>query len=566
MSPGPDTTKEIVASQLGEASAADEALLRAHEFLTETLRAKAELMARMGHEIRTPLNGIIGMAELMLGTELTGEQREYANATMTSAAALTVVINDLLDFSLLEAGALELDVGTFDVRRLVDGLAHAAPPRARAAGTSISTSLDDDLPSAATADGNRIRHVLTRLVTIAMRLADGGGVVTVHGSVAGRLEDRVMARFEIGYAGGERLGSIDALLDRYTYSSGSGMPQDDSATGVGLSVCQQLVELMGGEIGIDGQEDTTILWFTTPLGLAGAIPYEAQRVRAAPTMNARPEPSPATPASSPPRKKRATDSTGPRLLIADDDPVSQLVLTRQLEARGYAVDVASTGREAIDLYAGGSYRAVFMDCQMPELNGYEAAAAIRAQEDENEHTPIIGMTASARESDREHCFVSGMDDYVSKPLDQSTLDAALARRLPVFDDEALGAGGDTPIPVLDPTSRLTDVYRHNSESRGYLIGVFIDESRARIEQLAAAEALGDNTLMQRLAHALKGSAGAVGARALEHVCSKIHDAVVEERVGDAAELQERLEHTFTVTCELLRKGCPETADPELALR
>ena len=345
------------------------------------------------------------------------------------------------------------------------------------------------------------------------------------------------------------------------------MAQDDSATGIGLTVCHQLVELMGGEIGVEHHGDETTIWFTTPLGLAGAVPYPEDRVRPAPSRAAPAPRAPAsTPRPAPPRERRAPSDGALRLLIADDDPVSQLVLTRQLEARGYAVDIASNGREAIDLYAGESYRAIFMDCQMPEVNGYDATAAIRAEEAEDERTPIIGMTASVRESDREQCFLSGMDDYVAKPLDQSTLDAALARRLPVLEERGARDRDDSPtLPILDSNSRLTDVFRHNNESRGYLIGVFIEESRARIDQLAAAEALGDSTLMQRLSHALKGTAGAVGARALEQVCAAVQGAVTDGRTEDAVALQDQLEHCFTVTCDLLRKGCPGTRDRELAL-
>jgi CheY-like chemotaxis protein len=568
MTPEPDTRREIVAKQLGEASAADEALLRAHEFLGETLRAKAELLARMGHEIRTPLNGIVGMTELMLGTELTGEQREYTNATMTSAAALTAVINDLLDFSALEAGALELDVGTFELRRLLDGLALAAPPRARAAGATISAALNEEVPVTGTADGNRVRHVLMRLAASAMGLS-GGSEVRVAGGVVARDEHRVTLKFTLSYGGGRSIDSLESLLDMYTYSAEAGSPQDDSATGLGLTVCQQLVELMGGEIGAEcSAEGETSFWFTTPIGLAGVIPYPEERVRVAPAHNARPEPPPAPRAAATrPRQNGAGNKTGaPSLLIADDDPVSQLVLTRQLEARGFSVTIAANGREAVELHAGGSFRAIFMDCQMPELNGYDAAAAIRVQEPEDERTPIIGMTASGRESDREQCFTSGMDDYVAKPLDQLTLDAALARRLPVYDSDEASANGGEPVALLDAHSRLTDVFRHNNESRGYLIGVFVDESRARIEQLAAAETIGDVTLMQRLSHALKGTAGAVGARALERVCISIHEAIASGRLEDAVALQARLEQVFGLTCDLMRKGCPETQDRELVLQ
>jgi len=573
MAHGSDTTSEIVAKQLGDANAADEALLRAHEFLAETLRAKAELMAQVGHEIRTPLNGIVGMTELLLGTELTAEQREYAAATMTSAAALTVVINDLLDYSLLEAGALELDVGTFEVRYLVDGLALAAPPRARAAGVTISATLDEDVPQTATADGNRIRHALMRLAASAMGLTSGTNV-TVHVSVAQRGTDRVLLRFAVSYSGGEPVGeSIESLLDFYTQGTGAGRKPADSATGVGLTVCHQLVELMGGEISVhSGKDGDTTFSFTTPVGLAGAIPYPDDRVRAAPEHSTRAAvPAPAARRAPAPAKHEAAGDE-PRLLIADDDPVSQLVLTRQLEARGYVVDVATNGREAVELHGTGNYRAIFMDCQMPELNGYEATSAIRERESAEAHTPIVGMTASARESDREQCFVSGMDDYVEKPLDQSTLDAALARRVPVYpgDGDVLRNAGaskdDAPLPLLVENSVLTDVFRHNSESRGYLIGVFIDESRARIEQLAAAEAMGDGATMQRLSHALKGSATAVGARCLEQVCRSIHEAVLENRVEDAAAQQGTLEHCFGLTCELLRRGCPDAQNRELALR
>ena len=558
-----DMTSEITAQQLRDTRAADEALARAHDFLAETLRARAELMTQMGHEVRTPLNGIVGMTELLLGTGLSDEQREYATATMTSATTLLVVINDVLDFTMLEAGTLELDVGTFELRHLVESIRAAAEVRLTATGATISSQFAPDVPDAVAGDGNRLRHVLTELVGSALDYASDGGVeirvgATSHGA------KRLMLRFEVK-AEGALVGDADSVFELSSYAHSA--TQADRPMAIGLVVSKQLVELMGGEIGVQSAPgEGTTFWFTTPVGLNGVRPYPDDRIRTtpafAPVRGAARAGLTAQPAGGSGDADRGT-----RLLIADDDPVSQLVLTRQLQARGYTVDVASNGREALELYGKGNYGAVFMDCQMPELNGYEATGAIREQEGTESHTPIIAMTAGARETDREQCAVSGMDDYVAKPLDQVRLDAALARRLPVYDTgvgQLSGSNGtgspDTAVAPLLQSSVLTDVFRHNSESRGYLIGVFVEESRARIAQLAAAEERGDNPTMQRLSHALKGSAGAVGARRMEQICAKIHQAVLEGRTGTASELQGALERCFELTSDLLRKGCPESAD------
>jgi CheY-like chemotaxis protein len=558
-----DMTSEITAQQLRDTTAADEALARAHDFLAETLRARAELMSQMGHEIRTPLNGIVGMTELLLETGLSEEQREYATATMTSATTLLMVINDVLDFSMLEAGTLELDVGTFELRHLVESIRAAAEVRRGPAGGAIGSQFAPDVPDAVAGDGNRLRHVLTKLVGSALDYAADGAVeirvgATSHGS------KRLLLRFEV---------VTEAVLDGDANSlfelpsSGRSATQDDRPMAIGLAVSKQLVELMGGEIGVrSAPGEGTTFWFTTPVGLDGARPYPDERIRA--TREFSPVKGAARAGLTAPPAGGSVDADGGmRLLIADDDPVSQLVLTRQLQARGYTVDVASNGREALELYGKGNYGAVFMDCQMPELNGYEATGAIREQEGTESHTPIIAMTAGARETDREQCAVSGMDDYVAKPLDQVRLDAALARRLPVYEagvGQSNGSNGTgspaQAVAALLQSSVLTDVFRHNSESRGYLIGVFVEESRARIAQLAAAEERGDNPTMQRLSHALKGSAGAVGARRMEQICAKIHQAVLEGRTGTASELQGALERCFELTSDLLRKGCPESAD------
>jgi CheY-like chemotaxis protein len=529
----------------------------------------------MGHEVRTPLTGVLGTTELLLNTDLSDEQREYANATMTSATTLMVVINDILVFSMLEAGTLALDAGTFEVRSMVESLGVTVSTLASDKGLAVVSSSEESVPHAVCGDGKRIRHVLTKLVLSALRNTTHGQV-TVRLSVAEPRGKLVLLRFEVADTGpGMTDGSLESIFDPYSQPS---MMQNDRAAGLGLTVCKQLIDLMGGAIGVKSTigEGTTV-WFTTPVGIDGATPYPEQRMRVQPAAARTPAATIDPHRASAPARPPVPDGTA-RVLIADDDPVSQLVITRQLQMRGFTVDVARNGLEAIEKHANEVYSAIFMDCQMPELNGYDATSAIREREGSDVHTPIIAMTASVRESDRELCFVSGMDDYVAKPLDQIALDAAIARRIPGLDLATPGAAptngdeadvarpaGDPSVPLLDG-SVLTDVFRHNSESRSYLIGVFVDESHTRIEQLAAATEASDTATMLRLTHALKGSAGAVGARRLAVICSEAHDAVTIGHVSDAARLLGRIERCFEMTSQLLFRGCPQARDAASARR
>jgi CheY-like chemotaxis protein len=329
---------------------------------------------------------------------------------------------------MLEAGTLELGVGTFEIRHLVAGLALATPAHPRSSGVPIETEFADEIPEAVCGDGHRIRHVLTKLVASALGYSNDDQLM-LRVSATSHSAKRMMLRFEVIHRGGDVTGeSLESLFDLYAYAQGS-TTQDDRTTGIGLTVCKQLVELMGGDIGVQqtpGEETT--FWFTTPVGIDGTVPYPQDRVRATP----RPARAPVAPHAAPPRPRETpTQGTagGPRLLIADDDPVSRLVLTRQLEARGYLVDVATNGREALDLHASGTYAAIFMDCQMPGVDGFEATRQIRNGE-EGVRVPIIAMTAFSLPGDRERCLAAGMDDYLSKPIQREQAEAVIARWLP----------------------------------------------------------------------------------------------------------------------------------------
>jgi CheY-like chemotaxis protein len=508
------------------------------------------------------------MTELLLGTPLSAEQREYAEAAMKSASALMLVLNDMIDFSKIEAGTLELDIGTFEVRSLIESLAAVAGTEAAEKGVEVVCSIDDSVPWAVSGDGNRIREMLSKLVGSALDLTNLGRV-SIRVSGAPRNTDSLLLRFEVSDTG-SGMGD-DALLRAFNpYAQGDDSSAlGDGGSGLGLAICKRLAELMGGEFGgASAPGAGSTFWFTTPVGIAAAAGEGTDEIRA------RREPKPVARVKMKPR--RSASKTGDeavsvgRILVAEDDPISQLVMTRQLELRGFAVDVASNGREAVEMHSVGGYSAIFMDCQLPELSGYEATAEIRGHEGDGPRTPIIAMTASVHEGVREQCWMSGMDDYISKPVDQAALDAAIARRL------AGGAGadgtasdrqvaGDPELPLLE-RSVLTDVFRHNSESRSYLIGVFIDESRSRIDQLEAATETADTAAMQQLSHALQGSASAVGARRLAHICGSMHDAVIAGRPNEVMRLRASLERCFELTSELLQRGCPQVLDGALAHR
>jgi CheY-like chemotaxis protein len=567
-------TRETASNPLEGSLRAEDTLADFGETPAEAAQLKLELMAQMDREIRTPLNGVVGMTELLMSTTLTDEQREYATATMTSANALVVVLNDILDFSRLEARTLELELGTFEVSALSENFGLAVSALAETKHAEIVRTSDEAVPAVASGDANRIRHVLTKLVLSALARTTESKL-EVRVSATEQNAKRVLLLFEVVDAGaGIADVSIESIFDPYSHAPDA-MMQDDRATSLGLMVCKQLVELMGGEVGVHSTLGAgSTFWFTTPVGIDGASPYPLERTRPQRKLSSQ---SAGAPAAASAAKHGALPARGGpltahRVLIADDDPVSRLVITRQLQLRGFTVDAASNGREAVDMHAADGYAAIFMDCQMPELNGYDAVRAIREREGTEMHTPVIAMTASVREADRELCFVSGMDDYIAKPLDQSALDGAIARRIPSVELDLSttgpldGPAGDLGVPLLE-RSVLTDVFRHNSESRNYLIGVFVEETQARLEQLASATAVSDTPTMQRLTHALKGSAGAVGARRLERICSEAHDAAMADQAdGESGDLQTRLEYCLQMTADLLHSGCPQVADAEPAHR
>ena len=493
-------------------------------------KAKGDFLANMSHEIRSPMNSVLGMAQLALKSETNPRQRDYLEKIHSSGEHLLGIIDDILDFSRIEAGKLNIETIDFELDRVTQNLINFAAWKASEKGIKLNLDIDPGISRILRGDPLRLSQILINYVNNAVKFT-AQGEITIRAMLLEKNEKDNLIRFEVQDTGIGMTGEEMAGLFQTFHQADSSTSRKYGGSGLGLAISKRLAELMGGLVGVESEAGKgSIFWLTVRLGK---------------TVN---------PGKFPPEKDKPGGQwqadglhaaqaaiNGAHILVAEDNPFNQQVTAGFLQNAGAIVCVASNGKEALDRLSRGRFDCVLMDIQMPEMDGLEATRIIRADTG-MAGTPVIAITANATNEDRERCLAAGMDDFIGKPFKPHAFYATIAKWLPVRPSQAklpvapatpvagTALGGDPEIIDLAVLAELMDNDR--KKIREFALR-FVESVLEDIAKIEAALENGDMAALETLGHHVKSPALMVGAMGFANLCQALEHC---EDAGQARDI------------------------------